>query len=107
VKGLIQGKNQSIGLECRNEKHCTTLTYCILYVRFKLTIKIWNIWSHIVSSLQNKNKMKQINYKIKKGHVSYLWRGEGIRWFKARFKNTKRFIKNHFIELLVKHYNKK
>ena len=50
--------------------------------------------------------MKQINYKIKKGHVSYLWRGEGIRWFKARFKNTKRFIKNHFIELLVNNYTK-
>jgi len=30
--------------------------------------------------------MKQINYKIKKGHVSYLWRGEGKRWYKAHYK---------------------
>ena len=52
------------------------------------------------------SEMKQINYKIKKGHVSYLWRGEGKRWFKARFKNTTWFIKNYFIELLVKNYNK-
>ncbi|CAB5218099.1 hypothetical protein UFOVP208_53 [uncultured Caudovirales phage] len=32
--------------------------------------------------------MKQLNYKIKKGHVSYLWRGEGKRWYKARFKTS-------------------
>lgn len=50
--------------------------------------------------------MKQINYKIKKGHVSYLWRGEGKRWFKARFKNQTWFIKNYFIELLVNNYTK-
>ena len=30
--------------------------------------------------------MKEINYKIKKGCNSYLWRGEGKRWYKARFR---------------------
>jgi hypothetical protein len=42
--------------------------------------------------------MKQINYKIKKGHVSYLWRGEGKRWYKARFK------KSWFIKIDIRKY---
>ena len=32
--------------------------------------------------------MKELNYKIKKGHVSYLWRGEGKRLYKAIFKKS-------------------
>jgi hypothetical protein len=48
----------------------------------------------------------KINYKIKKGKASYLWRGEGMRWFKARFKKSTRFIKNNLIELLVTNYSK-
>ena len=30
--------------------------------------------------------MKELNYKIKKGHVSYLWRGEGKRLYKSLYK---------------------
>jgi hypothetical protein len=32
--------------------------------------------------------MKQINFKIKKGHVSYIWRGNGSRLLKAIFKQS-------------------
>jgi hypothetical protein len=32
--------------------------------------------------------MKQINYKIKKGHVSYLWRGNGSRLYKSIYKKS-------------------
>jgi hypothetical protein len=50
--------------------------------------------------------MKQINYKIKKGHVSYLWRGEGKRLYKSLYKKSW-FIKKNLMELLVKQNNKK
>jgi len=32
--------------------------------------------------------MKEINYKIKKSHNSYLWRGNGSRLFKAIYKKS-------------------
>jgi hypothetical protein len=51
------------------------------------------------------SEMKQINYKIKKGHVSYLWRGEGKRLYKSLYKSSW-FIKNNLTELLVKQNNK-
>ena len=37
--------------------------------------------------------MKQINYKIKKGHLSYLWRGYGSRLYKSLI------TKKHFITI--------
>lgn len=50
--------------------------------------------------------MKQINYKIKKGPVSYLWRGEEKRLYKSLYKKSW-FIKKNLMELLVKQNNKK
>jgi hypothetical protein len=32
--------------------------------------------------------MKEINYKIKKGYVSYLWRGNGSRLYKSLYKQS-------------------
>jgi len=32
--------------------------------------------------------MKEINYKIKKSHNSYLWRGNGSRLFKSIYKKS-------------------
>jgi hypothetical protein len=43
--------------------------------------------------------MKQLNYVIRKTFVSYLWRGEGKRWFKSRYKSTKKFLKDYFIRI--------
>lgn len=66
---------------------------------------IYKTSSHKLLPVCETRTMK-INYKIKKGKASYLWRGEGMRWFKARFKKSTRFIKNNLIELLVTNYSK-
>ena len=51
------------------------------------------------------SEMKQINYKIKKGKVSYLWRGVGKRLYKSLYKSSW-FIKYPNNVLLVPKYNK-